>query len=70
LLRAREGAAVGVVDIDRAGVDAAIGEITSAGGRALGLLGDLRQDDFARSIVSALAKRLGRALPVDGAATA
>ena len=48
---AREGAAVGVVDIDQAGVDAVVGEITAAGGRALGLVGDLRQDDFARSIV-------------------
>ena len=45
---AREGAAVGVVDIDQAGVDAVVGEITAAGGRALGLVGDLRQDDFAR----------------------
>ena len=48
---AHEGAAVGVVDIDQAGVDAVVGEITTAGGRALGLVGDLRQDDFARSIV-------------------
>src|SRR5271169_3038439 len=48
---AREGAAVGVVDIDQAGVDAVVGEIAAAGGRALGLVGDLRQDDFARSIV-------------------
>jgi NAD(P)-dependent dehydrogenase (short-subunit alcohol dehydrogenase family) len=47
---AREGAAVGVVDIDQAGVDAVVGEITAAGGRALGLVGDLRQDDFARSM--------------------
>jgi NAD(P)-dependent dehydrogenase (short-subunit alcohol dehydrogenase family) len=48
---AREGAAVGVVDIDQAGVDAVVGEITAAGGRALGLVGDQRQDDFARSLV-------------------
>src|SRR5438045_2199229 len=48
---AREGAAVGVVDIDQAGVDAVVAEITGTGGKALGLVGDLRQDDFARGIV-------------------
>src|ERR1700731_627860 len=32
---AREGAAVGVVDIDQAGVDADVGEITAGGGRGL-----------------------------------
>src|SRR5262249_31111276 len=48
---AREGAAVGVVDIDQAGVDAVGGGITAAGGRALGLVGGLRQDDFSRSLV-------------------
>src|SRR6266853_3112236 len=47
----REGAAVGVVDIDQDGVDAVVGEIAGAGGRALGIVGDLRQDDFARDIV-------------------
>ena len=38
---AREGAAVGVVDIDQAGVEAVVGEIAAAGGRALALVGDL-----------------------------
>src|SRR6476659_3000028 len=56
---AREGAAVGVVDIDQAGVDAVIGEITAAGGRALGLVGDLRTDDFARDIVRRTANAFG-----------
>src|SRR6476661_10362264 len=56
---ARESAAVGVVDLDQAGVDAVIGEITAAGGRALGLVGDLRQDDFARSIVRRTANAFG-----------
>src|SRR5215470_573672 len=56
---AREGAAVGVVDIDQARVDAVAGEITAAGGRALGLVGDLRQDDFARSIVRRAAGAFG-----------
>src|SRR5260370_1178285 len=56
---AREGAAVGVVDIDQAGVDAVVGEITTAGGRAVGLVGDLRQDDFARTIVRRTANAFG-----------
>src|SRR6201982_839086 len=56
---AREGAAVGVVDIDQAGVDAVVGEITAAGGRALGLVGDLRQDDFARNVVRRTANAFG-----------
>src|SRR6202521_3600262 len=56
---AHEGAAVGVVDIDQAGVDAVVGEIAAAGGRALGLVGDLRQDDFARSIVRRTANAFG-----------
>jgi NAD(P)-dependent dehydrogenase (short-subunit alcohol dehydrogenase family) len=56
---AREGAAVGVVDIDKAGVDAVVGEITAAGGRALGLAGDLTQDDFARAIVRRTAGAFG-----------
>src|SRR6266404_8852837 len=56
---AHEGAAVGVVDIDQAGVDAVVGEITAAGGRALGLVGDLTQDDFARGIVRRTANAFG-----------
>ena len=56
---AREGAAVGVVDIDEAGVAAVVGEITAAGGRALALVGDLRQDGFARDIVKRTANSFG-----------
>src|SRR5208282_2570970 len=56
---AREGAAVGVVDIDEAGVDAVVREITEAGGRALALAGDLRNDDFARAIVRRTASTFG-----------
>jgi NAD(P)-dependent dehydrogenase (short-subunit alcohol dehydrogenase family) len=48
---AREGAAVGAVDIDAAGVEAVVREIAAAGGRALGIVGDLRQDAFAREVV-------------------
>ena len=56
---AREGAAVGVVDIDEAGVAAVVQEITAAGGRALALVGDLRTDDFARDIVRRTANAFG-----------
>lgn len=56
---AREGAAVGVVDIDAAGVDAVVREITAAGGRAIGLVGDLREDAFARDIVRRTANAYG-----------
>src|ERR1700758_2782525 len=56
---AREGAAVGVVDIDQAGVEAVADEITAAGGRALGLVGDLRDDEFARAIVRRTASAFG-----------
>ena len=56
---AREGAAVGVADIDQEGVAAVVGEITAAGGRALALVGDLRSDDFARDIVRRTANAFG-----------
>jgi len=56
---AREGAAVGVVDLDAAGVDAVVAEITAAGGRALGLAGDLTDDSFARAIVRRTANHFG-----------
>jgi NAD(P)-dependent dehydrogenase (short-subunit alcohol dehydrogenase family) len=56
---AREGAAVGVADIDAGGVDAVVREITAAGGRAIALVGDLREDAFARDIVRRTARAFG-----------
>lgn len=56
---AREGAAVAVVDLDEAGAEAAAGEIAGAGGQALALAGDLRDDAFAKAIVRDTAKRFG-----------
>ena len=50
---AQEGAAVGVVDLDEAGANAVAKQITDAGGKAIALAGDLRQDSFAREIVRA-----------------
>lgn len=56
---AREGAAVAVADIDQPGVDAVVAAITAAGGRAIGLCGDLRHDEFARDIVRHTANTFG-----------
>lgn len=56
---AAEGAAVGVVDIDGKGVDEVVGTIRAAGGKAIGLVGDLRKDDFSRDIVAETAKAFG-----------
>ncbi len=55
----REGAAVAVVDIDEAGARAVADEITHAGGRALALSGDLREDGFAREIVRETTRAFG-----------
>jgi NAD(P)-dependent dehydrogenase (short-subunit alcohol dehydrogenase family) len=59
LLFAREGAAVGVVDIDAAGVAAVVADIAAAGGRALPLVADLTRDEDARGIVSKTARAFG-----------
>jgi len=56
---AREGAAVGVADLDAAGAQKVVDEITAAGGRAIALAGDLRTDDFAREIVRRTANAFG-----------
>ncbi len=50
---AREGASVAVVDIDAAGADAVVAEIAAAGGAALAIAGDLRDDAFARDMCAA-----------------
>jgi NAD(P)-dependent dehydrogenase (short-subunit alcohol dehydrogenase family) len=56
---AKEGAAVGVVDIDQAGVEAVVAEIKAAGGRALPIVADLAQDGESRRIVRETAKAFG-----------
>ena len=40
---AAEGAAVGLIDVDEAALDATVGEITAAGGTAIGFAGDIRE---------------------------
>jgi NAD(P)-dependent dehydrogenase (short-subunit alcohol dehydrogenase family) len=47
----REGAALGLVDIDQARLDDVVREIVAAGGRATAIAGDLTDDDFVRAIV-------------------
>jgi NAD(P)-dependent dehydrogenase (short-subunit alcohol dehydrogenase family) len=56
---AKEGAAVGVVDIDKAGVEAVVAEIKAAGGRALPIVADLTRDEDSRRIVTETAKAFG-----------
>lgn len=54
-----EGATVFVVDIDAEGVAATVASIESAGGRATGLVGNLRDDGFSREIVERAAAQAG-----------
>ena len=56
---AKEGAAVGVVDIDADGVATLVNEIESAGGRAKGIVADLTKDDESRRIVRETANHFG-----------
>ena len=56
---AKEGAAVGVVDIDADGVATLVNEIESAGGRAKGIVADLTKDDESRRIVRETANQFG-----------
>jgi NAD(P)-dependent dehydrogenase (short-subunit alcohol dehydrogenase family) len=48
---AREGAQVAVVDVDAAGVQRVVGEITAAAGIAHGVAVDLTKDEDSRRIV-------------------
>ncbi|HEY1932220.1 MAG TPA: SDR family oxidoreductase [Acetobacteraceae bacterium] len=56
---AKEGACVAVVDLDEAGANAVVQQIKDAGGKAIALAGDLRQDAFARDIVRHTAREFG-----------
>jgi len=57
---AREGATVAVVDRDEQGVNQVTEEIAQAGGRALPIAADLRDDDAARAIVDQTTSAFGR----------
>ncbi len=56
---AREGASVGVVDIDAKAVQAVVAEITRGGGKAFGVVADLTKDAESRRIVAETAKAFG-----------
>lgn len=56
---AKEGAAVGVVDVNETGVAAVVAEIEQAGGQAKGIVADLTDDDASRSIVQETARAFG-----------
>ncbi len=56
---AKEGAAVGVVDIDGPAVEQVVREITDAGGRAKAIVADLSKDDDTRNMVEATVKEFG-----------
>jgi NAD(P)-dependent dehydrogenase (short-subunit alcohol dehydrogenase family) len=56
---AAEGASVGVVDVDEAGVAAVVAEIEAAGGRAKGIVADLTDEAESRRIVRETANAFG-----------
>src|ERR1700759_1125691 len=56
---AREGASVAVVDLNREATDTVVRQISGAGGKAIGLSGDLTKDEFARDIVRETAQQFG-----------
>jgi NAD(P)-dependent dehydrogenase (short-subunit alcohol dehydrogenase family) len=56
---AKEGAKVAVVDVDGKSVDDVVKEITAAGGTAIGIAADLREDANAKRIVRETAKHFG-----------
>lgn len=56
---AQEGASVAVVDLNAEAADAVVRQITGAGGKAIGVSGDLTDDGFARDIVHRTVRHFG-----------
>lgn len=56
---AREGASIGVVDINADAVESVVADIVKAGGTATGIVADLRQDAEARRIVQDTKRAFG-----------
>ena len=56
---AREGASIGVVDLDPKSVADVVAEIERGGGRAKGIVADLTKDEDSRRIVGETAKHFG-----------
>ena len=59
-LFAAEGARVGVADVRGDAAEAVAGEISAAGGEALGLAGDVGSDDGARALIGTAVDAWGR----------
>ena len=59
LLFAREGAAVVVTARRRGELDALVGDIEEAGGRAVAVAGDVREESVARTVVDTAVERFG-----------
>jgi NAD(P)-dependent dehydrogenase (short-subunit alcohol dehydrogenase family) len=57
---AREGAKVAVVDINRAAAEGVVRDIKEAGGQAIALVGDLRDEQFQRGLVRSAADAFGK----------
>ncbi len=57
---AREGAVVGIVDINGTGAQAAAARIAAAGGRTLAVVADVTRAEQARAAVAGLTDRFGR----------
>jgi NAD(P)-dependent dehydrogenase (short-subunit alcohol dehydrogenase family) len=58
-LFAREGAAVAVVDINAAAVEALVAKVKASGGKAVGVIADLTRNDDSKRFVHEAADRLG-----------
>jgi meso-butanediol dehydrogenase/(S,S)-butanediol dehydrogenase/diacetyl reductase len=56
---AEEGAAVGLVDVDQETLDSTVRAITEAGGRAIGLRGDVREPSTSTDAVARLLSEFG-----------
>jgi NAD(P)-dependent dehydrogenase (short-subunit alcohol dehydrogenase family) len=59
-LFAREGARVVVGARGKAGIDALVGEIAAAGGEAVAVAGDVKDEAYARALVETAVARFGR----------
>jgi NAD(P)-dependent dehydrogenase (short-subunit alcohol dehydrogenase family) len=59
MLFAKEGAAVALVDINAAGVQAVADQITKSGGKAIAMAGDLGDEAFSRRIVHDTVAKFG-----------
>lgn len=60
ILFAREGAKVVVGARRQSELDSLVGEIEAAGGQAVALAGDVRQEDYAKALVALAVARYGR----------